>query len=229
MVSPSPVPGDAGSRPLRIDVWSDIGCPWCYLGKHRLEQAIAATGDPDTIRVTYRSFELDPTASADPVPVLDMLAAKLGVPPEQAESMESQVAGLARAEGLEYTSKRMHAGSFDMHRVLHLAGAQDQAAEVLGALQRELFSGRANIYDPAELADVASGAGLGRPAVEQVLASEDYAGEVRQDEALAQQIGITGVPFAVLGGRLAVPGAVSVDSYQQAIAQARDQLGDPGA
>jgi predicted DsbA family dithiol-disulfide isomerase len=225
MTNPSPAP--AANAPaaahLAIDVWSDIGCPWCYVGKSRLDQAIASSPHPGSISVTTHSFELDPAMSGNPKSTLDVVAQKMGVSVTEAEALEQRMAALAGAEGLEYSARRVHANSFDTHRVLHLAADHGVAGQVLSVIQRELFSGRANVYDRTFLAATASDLGIPRERAEEVLSSDEYADAVRQDEAEAQQLGVTGVPFAVFGGRLAIPGAASVDGYVSAIEQARSQ------
>ena len=224
MTTSSPVAGPAGPGParqrLRIDIWSDLGCPWCYLGKHRLETAIAASGHAGAIDLVPRSFELDPGTPHQARPVAEYLAAKMGWSPAQAAQMEAQLADLAQAEGLPFTGDRPYANSFDVHRVLHLAAAHGLAGELLGSLQRDLFGGRADVYGHDYLAGAAAGLGIDRARVEEVLAGDEYADAVRRDEADAGRLGITGVPFAVLDGRFAVPGASSVDGYARAIERA---------
>ncbi|HWG62171.1 MAG TPA: DsbA family oxidoreductase [Streptosporangiaceae bacterium] len=221
MTSSSPLPA-SGAKHLQIDVWSDVACPWCYIGKSRLEKAIASSDHAGSITVFPHSFELDPAASREPIPTLELLSGKLRLPQEQVERMEDQMIALATAEGLEYTPHRVNANSFDAHRVLHLAATYGLAGQLLGVLQRELFSGRANVYDPVFLVAAATGLGIPGERVEEVLAGDEFEEEVRQDEHAARRLGITGVPFAVLAGRYAIPGAASVEGYAQAIEQAWD-------
>jgi predicted DsbA family dithiol-disulfide isomerase len=217
---PGAAAGTVADRQLRIDMWSDLSCPWCYLGKHRLEKAIGSSRHAGSIKLVTRSFELDPGISGEPVPILEVVAAKMGMPPVQAERLEAQMATLVEGEGLPYTSDRMHANSFDAHRVLHLAADHDLGEALLSVLQRELFSGRANVYDHAVLVSAAAGLGIPRARVEEVLAGGEYADAVRRDEEDARQLGVTGVPFTVLDGRFAISGAATVDGYAKAIEQA---------
>jgi len=205
---------------LRIDVWGDLACPWCYVGKSRLDKAIASSPHAGAITVVPRSFELDPAMSHDERPNLEMLAEKYGVSPGQARAMEDKAAALAQREGLPFAVDRVVASSFDAHRVLHLAGTFGLADQLLGVLQRILFGGQASAFDHAVIADAASRLGIPRHRAEQVLASNEYADAVRADEAEARRIGITGVPFAVFGGRTAIPGAASTEGYVKAIEQA---------
>jgi predicted DsbA family dithiol-disulfide isomerase len=217
----------AGESPaagrLQIDVWGDLACPWCYVGKHRLDQAIASSPHTDAITVVARSFELDPAMSRDVKPNLEVLSAKYGLSMAQARAMEDKVATLARREGLPFAIDRVLSNSFDVHRVLQLAGTVGLGDQLLGVLQRILFSGQANAYDHTVIADAASGLGIARDRVEEVLAGDEYAAAVRADEAEARRIGVTGVPFAVFGGRTALSGAASSDGYAKAIEQAWDQ------
>jgi predicted DsbA family dithiol-disulfide isomerase len=210
-----------GERML-VEVWSDISCPWCYLGKHRLEQAIAESPHAGSIDLAFHSFELDPTASTEPRPLLEMLAAKMGVGPEQAAEMDDRVGAMARAEGLPYTSDRVVANSFDLHRVVHLADQTAQGAALLTVLYRDLFGGTANVYDHGYLADAAAGLGIDRDRVVEVLAGDEFADDVRRDIATAAQLGVRGVPFTVLGKRYGIPGATSVEGFAGALAQAWD-------
>lgn len=213
---PSP-PTGTGSR-LVIEVWTDIGCPWCYVGKHRLDQAIEATVPTGGVEVVLRSFELDPAMSTTPVPVTEMLAAKYGGTAADAHKMESRVAALGQAEGLPYTMDRSVANSFDVHRVLHLARAHDVGTEVFSTLQRGYFAGDINPFDHDTLIRVAADIGVPADETRAVLAGDAYADAVREEQAAGRALGITGVPFTVLGGQYAVSGAQSVEGYAAALA-----------
>lgn len=208
------------ARQLRIDVRGDLACPWCYVGTSRLDTAIASSPHAGAITVVPRSFELDPAMSHDPRPNPGMFSAKYGVSLAQARAMEDRAVALAHREGLPFVADRMVASSFDVHRVLHLAGTAGLGDQLLGVLQRTLFSGQANAFGHTVIADAASGLGLPRRRVVQVLASDEFADDVRADEAEASRIGVTGVPFAVFGGRTAITGAASCESYARAIEQA---------
>lgn len=225
MASPSPRPAGSTERQvthqLRVDVWSDIVCPWCYIGRHRLREAIASSPHAGAISVVPRSFEVDPSGSSEPVPTLEMLAQKYGLPATQAERMEGQMAALAHGDGLEYSPNRLNANTFDAHRLVQLAASHGLGNQFLDLLQRELFSGRANIFDHSFLAGAAAQLGIPRQRAEEVLNGDEYADAVRRDEQEARSLGITGVPFTLIDARLAISGAGSVDGYTQAIARAR--------
>ena len=202
---------------LQIDVWSDLSCPWCYIGKNRLDQAIASSPHAKAITVKVHSFELDPAMSRQAKPNVELLAAKYGLSPAEASRMEDKVAAIAHHDGLPYTGDRMLANSFDVHRVLHLADTLGLADQLLGVLQRQLFSGEANVYDHAVLTDTASNLGIPRQRVEEVLMSDEYADAVRGDEKEARTIGVTAVPFTVFDGRIAIPGATTIETFTETI------------
>jgi predicted DsbA family dithiol-disulfide isomerase len=149
---------------LRIDLWSDVVCPWCYLGAARLRKAIDASPRADSIDLVLHAYELDPGAPAEAHPNLEYLTVKFGMPAAQVEEMEAGMAARAAAEGLPYTAHRLHAGTFDIHRVLAHAADAGAAEPLMTALQRELFSGGRNVFDHAVLADLAAEAGLDRAA-----------------------------------------------------------------
>lgn len=202
---------------LRVDVWADIVCPWCYVGEARLEKAAAAVSAEADVTIVPHAFELDP-AHSHPERVLDMLARKYGRTPDEAVQMDSRVAEMARAEGLPYTADRLTANTFDAHRLV--AAAQEEAGlglPVLAALQRGHFSGELNLGDADALVATASGAGFDAARAREVLAGSDYADAVRADQAQAREYGVTGVPFTVVGGRYAIPGAGAAEHYEKVL------------
>jgi predicted DsbA family dithiol-disulfide isomerase len=221
--SPQPPAGEApAGKELQIDVWTDLACPFCYIGKNRLDQAIAASPHADAISVRVHSFELDPSISSEPRANLEVVAAKYGMTMAQAGHMEDKVVALAHRDGLPFTADRVVANSFDVHRVLHLAGTFGVADKLVGVLQRALFSGEANIYDHTVLTEAASQLGIPRSRIEEVLTSDEFADAVREDEDEARRLGVTGIPFTVFDGQVAIPGAASVDGFAAAIEQAWD-------
>jgi predicted DsbA family dithiol-disulfide isomerase len=210
---------------MRVDIWSDVVCPWCYLGKARFEKALAGFDGRDDVEVLYHSFELDPSwPQGQTMPILEMLATKYHLSPADAEAAEGQVGGLARAEGLPFRSDRPLGNTFDVHRVLQLARDQGFQRRLLDAVYSAYFGEGANVFDPETLAKVAATAGLDPGDVQQLLSGDDYTTEVRADEEQAQRAGITGVPFYVLDGRLGVSGAQSAETFTEALRS----LGEPG-
>ncbi|WP_084106479.1 DsbA family protein [Demequina sp. NBRC 110056] len=210
-VNPADAPAD---EPLRIDVWADIICPWCYVGEARLRDAALSTGR--SIELVVHAFELDPHQD-QPERVIDMLSRKYGASAEQAEAMDERVAGLARAEGLPYVSDRVTANTFDAHRLIAAAAEAGLGLAVREAIQRGHFSGEVDLSSHEHLIAAAVSAGLDRDLAARVLDGEDYAASVLADEAKARELGATGVPFTVVGGRLAIPGCVETEQYAQII------------
>ena len=203
---------------MRVDIWSDVVCPWCYLGRARFEKALAGFDGRDEVEVAYHAFELDPTwPPGQTMPIMEMLATKYRLSPAEAEAAEGQVAGLARAEGLPFNPERPLGNTFDVHRVLQLAHDQGFQHRLLDTVYRAYFGDAANIFEPEVLAAIAATAGLDPDDVKQVLASDDYTEQVRADEQQAQQIGIRGVPFFVLDGRVGVSGAQSTQTFTEAL------------
>lgn len=199
--------------PILIDVWADIVCPWCYVGEARLLKAVESTGTSAEIRV--HAYELNPD-HGEPEKMMDMLARRLGSA-AQAKQMDDRIAELAHAEGLPYTSDRVSAKSFDAHRLIAAGSAQGRGLEVREAIQRGHFDGSLDLSNHEHLADAAASAGLDRTAALAVLASDQHADDVRADQAQARELGVTGVPFTVIGERLAIPGAVDTSQYAEVI------------
>ncbi|NUS43116.1 MAG: DsbA family oxidoreductase [Mycobacteriaceae bacterium] len=209
---------------LRVDVWTDINCPFCYLGKHRFEAALSEFPHRAEVQVVHRSFELDPSLPADHSgPVVAKIAQKYGISEAQAAANERGIGAQAEAMGLPYrVVGRDYGNSFDMHRLLHLALARGAQEQLLDALYRANFADDAALFGDSErLVSVALAAGLDESEVRAVLSDpEAFADEVRADEAEAASIGATGVPFFVLDGKYAVSGAQPPEVFAQALNQA---------
>ena len=207
---------------MRVDIWSDVVCPWCYVGKARFEKALAAHPRRDETAVIYHSFELDPSFPKDSggQTNLQMLTQKYGMTPAQARQADGQVGALAQAEGLGYDPERPVGNTFDIHRVVQLGLTQGVQPALVSAVNEAYFARAEQVFDPAVITGIAAGAGLDPAAVEEVLGSDAYADEVRQDEAQAQQLGVSGVPFFVFDLRLGVSGAQPTELFTQALNQA---------
>lgn len=213
-----------GVPPLRIDIWSDIACPWCYIGKRHLEQALDKFAHKRDVEIVWRAFELDPSAPRvrdTSQTYAERIAKKYGTPAAQAQGMIDRMVDTAAADGLELRFDRIRPGNtFDAHRLLHLAherGVQDALKERM--LRAYLTEGQA-IGEPDVLVGLARDAGLDEPEARALLDGDRYASEVRQDEALARELGISGVPFFVLAGRLGVSGAQPADVLLGALERA---------
>ncbi|WP_030815445.1 DsbA family oxidoreductase [Streptomyces sp. NRRL F-2799] len=210
---------------MRVEIWSDIACPWCYVGKARFEKALAAFPHRDEVEVVHRSFELDPgRAKGDVQPVLDMLTRKYGMSAAQAEAGEDNLGAQAAAEGLDYRTRgRDHGSTFDLHRLLHFAKEQGRQEALLDRLYRANFADEQSVFTGGDdhLVELATEAGLDADATRAVLADPTaYADEVRADEREAAQLGANGVPFFVLDRTYGVSGAQPAEVFTQALAQA---------
>ncbi|MGW5200485.1 DsbA family oxidoreductase [Streptomyces spiralis] len=210
---------------MRVEIWTDIACPWCYVGKARFDKALAAFPHRDQVEVVHRSFELDPhRAKGDVTPVLTMLTRKYGMSEAQAQAGEDNLGAQAAAEGLEYRTRgRDHGNTFDMHRLLHFAEEQGRQTALLDALYRANFAEERSVFTEGDerLVELAVAAGLDADAVRAVLADPTaYADEVRADEREAAQLGATGVPFFVLDRKYGVSGAQPAEVFTQALNQA---------
>ena len=194
---------------MDVEIWSDIACPWCYIGKRRFEAALAEFEHRESVRVTWRSFELDPDAPAERLGDRnERLARKYGISVERAQQAQQQLTDVAAGEGLPFRLKISRSGStFDAHRVVHLAreyGVQDQVKERL--LRAYLTEGEL-MSDHATLLRLAVEAGLPEPAVSEMLAGDHLADEVRADEHTAAQLGISAVPTFVIDRAIGLSGA----------------------
>jgi predicted DsbA family dithiol-disulfide isomerase len=194
---------------MDIEIWSDIACPWCYVGKRRFEAALAAFEHRDEVAVTWRSFELDPAAPAQrTVDSATHLAQKYGMSRDEALARQRSLAEMAAGDGLDMRSDIARGGNtFDAHRLLQLAkahGAQDAMKE---RLMRAYHTEGEPIGDHEALLRLALEVGLPADEVRDVLASDRYAADVREDERAAMELGINAVPFFVVDRRIGAAGA----------------------
>jgi predicted DsbA family dithiol-disulfide isomerase len=194
---------------MHVEIWSDIACPWCYVGKRRFEAALEAFEHRDEVTVTWRSFELDPAAPRERGGDRAVhLAEKYGVSVERAIEMQDHMTKVAAGDGLDFRFDIARSGNtFDAHRVLHLAaehGLQDAMKE---RLMRAYLTEGELIGDPEVLERLAAEAGVPRAEAAEVLASDRFAAEVREDERAAAQLGIHAVPFFVVDRALGASGA----------------------
>jgi predicted DsbA family dithiol-disulfide isomerase len=210
---------------LQIDVWSDIACPWCYVGKRRLEGALQEF--PHDVKVVWHAFELDPSAPKERDPSIshaERLAKKYGMSVEQARRNTERLTDVAKGEGLAFDFERIRSGNtFDAHRLVQLGKVRGRQA----AVEEQFFSAYleqgALMSDHGTLSRLAVEAGLDEGEVADVLASDRFSEEVRADEARAHELGISGVPCFVLDERFAVSGAQSREVMLSALHQAWEQ------
>ncbi len=212
---------------IEVDIWSDIVCPFCYIGKRHFEQALEQAGLSDSVEVTWHSFELDPSAETKPgASIYEELGRRKGWSPEQSREIHNQVTEKAKEAGLDYQfDKTVPANSRNAHRLLHLAkkhGVQDDVKE---RLLKAYFTDGKNIDDYEFLAETGVSAGLAKEDIQSILKNEKYDQEIRQDIEDARKIGIQGVPFFVLSRKYAVSGAQPVDVFVQALKKVKEESG----
>lgn len=211
---------------MKVEIWSDVACPFCYIGKHRFEEALKQFSQRDEIAIEYKSFELDPNAEREPKQDLaGLLSKKYGVSREQAIAMNRQVQQSAADIGLVFNFDRaIPANTHDAHRLVKLAGRYDRAGEAMERLYEAYFVEGRNVADKEALADIAAALGIDRSEALTMLGSAAYSEEVRADSSEAGHLGARGVPFFVINRKYAVGGAqpaqVFLDTLQKAWADA---------
>lgn len=205
---------------IKIDVWSDIACPWCYIGKRNLENGLAATASDDdapVVEIEYHSFELSPDTPEDfDGGEVDYLSQHKGISPESAREMLDRVTGVAADAGLEYRFDILkHTNTVKAHELLHFAKENGRQLELAELLMSAYFLEGRHVGRDDDLVALAVEAGLDQDAAREALASQRYRPAVRADQAQAQQYGITGVPFFVIDGKYGVSGAQPVEAFTQ--------------
>jgi predicted DsbA family dithiol-disulfide isomerase len=199
---------------VRIDIWSDVVCPWCYIGKRRLEKALGQFEHADALEVHWRSFELDPSAPpVRPGDPAERLARKYGISVDQARSANARLTALAEAEGLDYHLASTRSGnSFDAHRLIHLAAESGLQSEMKERLLSAYLCEEQPIGEPDTLYEQAVKVGLDAGRVRQVLDGDEFADAVRADEAEASHREISAVPFFLIDDRFGIPGAQDTET-----------------
>lgn len=205
---------------MKVEIWSDIVCPWCYIGKRRFEEALEEFDRE--VEVEWKSFELDPSTPRDvDIPLVKALAKKYRTSETQAQQMIDRMADAGAEEGIEFRfDDAKPANTFDAHRVLHFAKSQGLGDPMKERLMLAYFTEGRAISESDVLVELARDVGLDADGTRAVLASDDYATEVRQDEQQAQQIGVRGVPFFVIDGKYGVSGAQPSDALVQILQKA---------
>lgn len=204
---------------MTIDIWSDIRCPFCYIGKTRLEQAIAEFEHGSEVTINWKAFELDPTIKTDlTVSTKEYLAQQKGMPLEQVDQMFAQVTQMAQAEGLVMDLEQsITANSFKAHQLSYYAQSKGLQNEVEEALFQAHFSNAINIDDVEELVKIGTQAGLEADKVREILETDAYTRAVEEDEAMARSIGVNSVPFFIVNQKYALKGAQSKDYFLETL------------
>lgn len=207
---------------MRIEVWSDVVCPWCYIGKRRLETALSNFEHADEVEVLWRSFELDPETPADATgDLVAHLAAKYGGGRGAALSMLDRVAEVARGEGLHYRFDiAQRSNTLDAHRLIHFAAHHGLQGEMKERVMEAYFTEGAATNDRATLAKLAADVGLDAEEALAALESDRYIDEVRTDEAMARELGVTGVPFFVIDRAYGMSGAQDAERLLEVMREA---------
>lgn len=207
---------------MNIDIWSDIACPFCYLGKVQFDSALQNFPHKDHIVVTYHSFELDPDAPRDyKGDMYDMLAEKKELPHDHVQQMVDSIVERAAQAGLTYNMKRaIMTNTHDAHRLAHYAREQGRQASMIDALYRAYFTDGIHIGDHDALTKLAGTIGLDKQAVTKLLASDEYTNDVQRDIDQAKMLGITGVPFIVINQKYGVSGAQGETVFTEALQKA---------
>lgn len=207
---------------MKVEIWSDVMCPFCYIGKRKFEKALNEFEGKENIEIVWKSFQLDPSTVTDPsLSTIDHLAEKKGWSKEQAKETTAHVSNIAKQVGLDFHfDKAVVANSFDAHRLSHLAKKHGKQNDLEEKLFSAYFTEGKNTADHDTLSQIAIEIGLDKNEVNDLLKSELYADKVEEDIDQAQQIGVRGVPFFVLDRKYAVSGAQEPDAFLQALTRA---------
>jgi predicted DsbA family dithiol-disulfide isomerase len=210
---------------MRIEVWSDIACPFCYIGKRRLSAALDAFAHRDDIEVVWRSFQLQPGLVTNPsISIAEYLATSKRLHPDQVAQMNQRVREMGEADGITFDfAKVVVANTFNAHRLLQFAQAQGLGHAMKERLLLANFTEGANVDDTATLQKLGEQAGLNAEAVRELLASDGYADEVRRDLVEARELQVSGVPFFLLDRAYAISGAQEGALFSQAIERAHGE------
>lgn len=206
---------------MQIECWSDVVCPWCYIGKRRLDEALAAFPGRDSVTVIHRAFQLDPGAVSAGRRTVDVLAEKYGMDPAGAATMMGSVTEVARSVGLDYRLLDTVSGNTrDAHRLLLWAQELDRAGDLLEALYSAYFEAARDIFGTDALCAIAAEAGLDPDAGRTMLEGSDYLDAVSADQALAAQLGANGVPFFVFDRAYGISGAQPLEVFTATLERA---------
>ena len=208
---------------MHIDIWSDVVCPWCYLGKRRFEKALAGFDGRDAVTIAHRSFQLDPSKpKGQTMSRRTMLMSKYRLTEDRVREMDRTMEVMAAAEGLEYhlTDRGQTGNTLDAHRLVHLAADHGREDQMIERLYRAYFSEERSVFDVESLVSLAVEEGLDAADVREALESDRYVDAVRRDLEEARSLGVSGVPFFVIDGRYGISGAQAVDMFSRALTMA---------
>ena len=207
---------------MDINIWSDVRCPFCYIGKRKFEMALDKFPHKDKLKIIWKSFELDPNLVTNTeVNAVEHLSQVKGISKAQAEAMQQHVSNIAREIGLNFSSENMVvANSFNAHRLIQLSKTKGLGDEIEEALFKAYFMEGKNIDDKFTLTQIGVSIGLNETEINEIFTSDKFKKEVRQEETQAQTLGINGVPFFVLNNKYAVSGAQSPETFLDVLEKA---------
>ncbi|MBL0337559.1 MAG: DsbA family oxidoreductase [Chitinophagaceae bacterium] len=210
---------------MKVEIWSDIVCPFCYIGKRRFEKALASFSQKDKVEVVYRSFQLDPDMKPEKgVSVNQYLANRKGIPPEQAKEMNEYVTSMAKAEGLLFDfDKAVITNTLQAHRLLQLAKAHGLQPATKEKLMSAYFTEGKDVGDENVLLELGKEVGLPVEEIKALFANESYKEDVELDQYMAQQLRVQGVPFFVFNNKYAVSGAQAQSVFAEVLEKAAEQ------
>lgn len=213
---------------MLVEIWSDVACPFCYVGKRRFAKALGEFPERDDVQVVWKSFQLNPAMRTDPsVSIVDYLVREKGIAPQQAAAMNQRVAEMGAPDGLEFAFDRtLPANTFAAHKLLQFAAREGVAEAATERLFRAYFSEGRNVDDRATLLELGADVGLDRTALDAALDDDELSYAVRSDIAEAKELGISGVPFFVIDRKYGVSGAQESAVMLQALGQAYAERGD---
>jgi predicted DsbA family dithiol-disulfide isomerase len=211
------------NEPIKVDIWSDVQCPWCYIGKRKFEAGAEQFGGE--VEVEYHSFELAPDTPVDfDGTPMDYLSQRKGISPDQAEQMLARVTGIAESVGLDYHYDDVHqTNTVKAHELIHYAKAHGRQLDMKERLLKAYFVDGRHVGRIEDLADLAAEIGLDRADVVRALSENEYLADVKADVALATEYGIQGVPFFVIDGKYGISGAQDAQTFADALTQVRDE------
>lgn len=212
---------------MKIQIWSDVMCPFCYIGKKNFEKALEKLPFKDEVEVEWKSYQLDPdlNVGSQILTINDYLAQKKGMPLSQIEQMQERINEMGKQAGIDFQmNKAIVANTFLAHKLIHFAAKYNKAAEAEELLFKEHFTEGNDVADIQTLVNIAEELGLDTDQAHYVLTSDSYDYEVKQDILEARNLGVSGVPFFILNNKYAVSGAQPVDLFEEALMQTYNEV-----
>lgn len=214
---------------MKIEIWSDVMCPFCYIGKKNFEQALEKLPFKDEVEVEWKSFQLDPTLElAETKTTAEYFREKKGFPEEQAKQMIAQVVNMGKASGINFNfEKALITNTFPAHKILHLAKKHGKSSEMEEELFKAHFLNGENVGDTEVLSSLAQKLGINKEETQQTLSSDEFDNDVNQDILEGRNHGVTGVPFFILNGKYVVSGAQPTELFEEALTQTYNETVKP--